>query len=120
MKTLFSRDSTRYQQCYHSWMRQLITRISDDLHARLKKKAKAEGKSVNAVVTEVIEAALDSELTPAQRLRKRAKELGILAEVPQLDEEPTMSRDDFIESTKGMGPFLSEILEQQRRREWER
>lgn len=35
-------------------MRQMITRLDDDLHEALKRKAKAEGKSLNTLVIETL------------------------------------------------------------------
>ena len=88
-------------------MRQLITRVDDDLHARLKAKAKAEGRSLNALVNEVLQKAAAEELTTEEKLRRRAEELGIEL-IPwgvPIDDE-----DEFIESTRGMGTASQEIL----------
>lgn len=88
-------------------MRQLITRVDDDLHARLKAKAKAEGRSLNALVNEVLQKAAAEELTTEEKLRRRAEELGIEL-IPwglPIDDE-----DEFIESSRGMGTASQEIL----------
>src|SRR5579884_3129290 len=45
-------------KCYHGCVRQLITRLDDDLHARLRERAAAEGRSVNALVVEILAAAV--------------------------------------------------------------
>lgn len=88
-------------------MRQLIARIDDGLHARLKARAKAEGRSLNAVVTEALEKATVDELTPRERLRRRAEELGIelIPWGPSMEETKA-----FIRSTKGTGTVSQEIL----------
>ena len=93
--------------CYLDGMRQLIARVDDDLHARLKAKAKAEGRSLNALVNEALKAVAAEEETPTLRLRRRAAELGIelIPWGPAIDDE-----DDFIASTKGMGTASQEIL----------
>ncbi len=88
-------------------MRQLIARVDDDLHARLKAKAKAEGRSLNALVNEALQAVAAEEETAHQRLHRRAAELGIelIPWGPSIDGE-----NDFIASTKGMGTASQEIL----------
>ena len=40
-------------------MKQMITRLDDDLHEALKRKAKAEGKSLNAFVVETLGGQVD-------------------------------------------------------------
>lgn len=88
-------------------MRQLIARVDDDLHARLKAKAKAEGRSLNALVNEVLHAVAAEEETPQQRLRRRAAQLGIeLIPFGPSDER----LDEFIASTKGIGTASQEII----------
>ncbi|MBW3575018.1 MAG: toxin-antitoxin system HicB family antitoxin [Actinobacteria bacterium] len=88
-------------------MRQLITRVDDDLHARLKAKAKGEGRSLNALVNEVLQKAAAEELTPEEKLRRRAEELGIEL-IPW--GVPVDDEDEFIESSRGMGTASQEIL----------
>jgi len=44
--------------CYHEPFRQLISRIDDALHARLKARAAADGRSMNGVVVEALEVAV--------------------------------------------------------------
>lgn len=58
-------------------MRQLIARIDDDLHARLKERAAKEGRSMNALVTEVLVASVEVPEDPQAELRRRAKKHGI-------------------------------------------
>lgn len=88
-------------------MRQLIARVDDDLHARLKAKAKTEGRSLNALVNEVLQAVAAEEETPQERLRRRAAKLGIEL-IPWGPSDDRL--DEFIESTKGMGTISQEIL----------
>ncbi len=42
-------------------MRQLIARVEDGLHARLRAKAAAEGRSLNKLVAEALEASLETD-----------------------------------------------------------
>ncbi len=93
-------------------MRQLITRIDDALHARLKTRARDEGRSVNGLVTEILEGALPDE-TPRERLRRRLKAEGRLVELevpenaPSLEEVREMLRGDA-------GKAVLEALEEDR------
>lgn len=94
-------------------MKQLITRIDDDLHARLKKRAVSESRSVNSIVTEAIESAVEPE-DPREWLRKRAAARGIkFVERPGKPITPE-KRAALLEKTRGLGPVLSEMLEQDR------
>lgn len=73
-------------------MRQMITRLDDDLHEALKLKAKTEGKSLNAFVLETLSRTIspeDAQAAFVEQLRAR----GLLlereptgGEVPTLDE----------------------------------
>lgn len=96
-------------------MKQLIARIDEDLHARLKARAASEGRTLNAMVTEALEQVAPREETPRQRLMRRAREEGIDlvfsdAEPPDPDE-----RERIIEMTRGLGPFIDEFLDEDRR-----
>lgn len=63
-------------------MAQLTIRADEDLVDRIRKWARAEGKSMNSYVTSVLDAATDPELaTPeANRTRERLRKAGILWE----------------------------------------
>lgn len=80
-------------------MRQLIARIDDSLHARLKRRARDEGRSVNTLVTEILERAVP-DVSPGARLRRRLREAGLLAEIkvppdaPGRDEVQAMLRGE--------------------------
>jgi plasmid stability protein len=93
-------------------MRQLITRIDDALHARLKERAAAEGRSVNALVTEMIENGVSAD-DERRRWKARLKAEGRLVVPTPLWPVPA-SRDEAIETTRGWGTSVSEELEKQR------
>ncbi len=73
-------------------MRQMITRLDDDLHEALKRKAKTEGRSLNALVIDVLSRSVtpeDAQVAFVEELRAR----GLLLEreppggaVPTLEE----------------------------------
>lgn len=62
-------------------MRQVITRMDERLHRRLKERAAVEGRSMNAVVTELLEKGLSADDERA-RFRARVKAMGLLYEPP--------------------------------------
>lgn len=88
-------------------MRQLITRIDDDLHARLKQRAADEGRSVNDLVTQVLNQALERRAA-RERLRERARRAGLLFEPPSPDVEAPL--DAALAATRGAGPAFSVAL----------
>jgi len=95
-------------------MRQLITRIDDHLHERLKRVAKHQGRSVNSLVTETLSKAvddLDQPETPAELKRRLLKEGR--AVVPPQPDHP-VDREAAIAATKGWGTIVSEQLERDR------
>jgi plasmid stability protein len=94
-------------------VRQLIARIDDELHRRLKARAGVEGRSVNALVTEALSAAVAGSDERA-RVRSRAAAEGLLVE--PLPEGPVPSRRAAIEATRGAGTAASEALEAERSR----
>lgn len=93
-------------------MRQLIARIDDDLHARLKQRARDEGRSLNALVGEILTEAVERD-DPRARLRARMKAMGMLIELPT-PEGDVPSLDEVIESTRGAGRVISEAIEAER------
>jgi antitoxin FitA len=90
-------------------MRQLITRIDEALHRRLKQRAAAEGRSVNSLVTDLLRAGLDDR---QGAFREKLRAEGLLTEAET--NEPLLSRDEVIESTRGWGRAVSEALEADR------
>jgi plasmid stability protein len=92
-------------------VRQLITRIDEDLHRRLKERAAVERRSVNALVTDVLTSAVAGPDTPA-RVKERARALG-LAVVPDMPPD-VLSREAALALTRGFGTAVSDALEAER------
>ena len=90
----------------------MITRLDDDLHARLKERAAAENRSVNDLVVESLRAMLDVKVTRAA-FRERVRAAGKLVTPPRPTE--STSREAVIASTRGWGTSASEALEEERR-----
>jgi plasmid stability protein len=94
-------------------VRQLITRIDDRLHRRLKDRAAVEGRSMNALVTELLSTAVSGSDERAH-LRSRMGTAGLQV-VPRPARRPP-SRKAAIASTRGAGRSASEALAAERRR----
>jgi plasmid stability protein len=104
-------DSMIARLCYHSPMRQLITRIDDELHEHLKRTAADQGRSVNALVTGILRAAI-SPADARTRVRDRLERHGLRI-VPHTPGR-LPSRDAAIASTRGAGRAASTALADER------
>jgi plasmid stability protein len=97
-------------------MRQLLLRVPDEVHRRLTARAARDGRSVNSVATEILDAAADAdEGDRRERLRARAATLGILRATPA---QPVTAarRRRVVASTRGIGPVLDQLLAEERER----
>jgi plasmid stability protein len=95
-------------------MRQLIARIDDSLHARLKARARDEGRSVNKLVTGILEQAVPDE-SPREHLRRRLRADGRLVELDVPSNAP--SREEVVEMLRGdAGRAVLEAFEEDRKR----
>lgn len=91
-------------------MRQMIVRLDDDLHARLKQRAAEEHSSVNAVAVEAFEAFVARTETPRQRLARKAKRLGIRVVEPRPGTPPfDLERHNALRAE--LPPGLGEIVD---------
>jgi antitoxin FitA len=92
----------------------LITRLDEGLHERLKARAAAEGRSMNALVNEI----LDSGLTGTDEQSRLDAYLKATAKrfVPPAPRRPLPPRDEVIASTRGSGTAVSEALDDDRSR----
>ena len=98
-------------------MRQLLLRVPDELHARLAARAAREGRSVNQVAGEILDAAADADRGDARsRLRARAAANGSLAPVVNVKPLTAEARAAAIASTRGLGPFVDAYFEAERDR----
>ena len=94
-------------------MRQLIARIDDELHSRLKARAAAERRSVNSLVRELLEREVPAR-TRKEQFRARVEAAGLLAEVPPPAKRPP-SRDQVMKWLRGdAGRAVIEALEADR------
>lgn len=93
-----------------------MLRVPDDLHRRIAARAAREGRSVNQVASEILDAAADADRGDRQsQVRARARALGILREVPAAPTTPEQRRA-AIESMRGLGRAVIDELEADRNR----
>ncbi len=92
-------------------MRQLLARIDEELHARLKERAAAEGSSLNSLVVSILRAATIEETTPAG-VRDRARRTGRLQVPPRPSYVPSWA--EITEATSGAGKAVSDALAAER------
>ncbi|MBK1785710.1 toxin-antitoxin system HicB family antitoxin [Prauserella cavernicola] len=89
-------------------MKQLIARIDDDLHAKVKAKAAAEGRSVNDLVTGLLEAAVQEDESPREWHRRMVAEGKAVAFEP---DSPAPGRQQLAALMRGTGTAVSEALD---------
>jgi hypothetical protein len=98
-------------------VKQLILRVSPELHRRIKARAEREGTSVNAWVTDLLHVSVDADIGDRQaEVRARAATLGMLVRVdaPPIDE--ATYRQGLAE-LREIAPDVVRILEEDRNRE---
>ncbi|MEV6640170.1 toxin-antitoxin system HicB family antitoxin [Amycolatopsis sp. NPDC051371] len=89
-------------------MKQLITRIDDELHARLKARAEAEGRSMNDLVTEALRGVVAKTETRAEWKRRLIAEGKLMTFEPE-GEAP--GHDELERLSRGWGTAVSEALD---------
>jgi antitoxin FitA len=90
---------------YHLRVKQLIARIDDDLHRRLKERAAAQDRSLNDLVAGVLAAAVEDD---TETVRRRIARSGLRV-LPPRPAVPR-SRKVAIEGRRGQGTPVSEAL----------
>jgi hypothetical protein len=96
-------------------MKQLILRVSEDLHRRIAARADREGMSMNAWLNHIVGATVDADIAEDRqaRLTAKAAALGILARI----EAPPMSEEDRREGRailEELAPEIVRIIEEDR------
>jgi plasmid stability protein len=96
-------------------VKQLILRVSDDLHRRIAARAAREGRSVNAWASSLLDAAVDADIAGDRQARANAKAamLGMLVtiDVPEVDEATRRRGRKALEE---LAPEMVRILEEDR------
>jgi plasmid stability protein len=97
-------------------MKQMLLRVPDEVHRRLAARAARDGRSVNALATEILDAAADADEGDRRaRLRARAAVLG-LSRATQFPSVGQARRRRIVASTKGTGAILDRLLAEERDR----
>jgi len=95
-------------------VKQLIARIDDELHARIKAKAADEGRTMNEVVVRALEGATLDRLDESDRLLWTLEQAGLLSPIPAPPDGPVPTLDELLERNRGSGPALTDALRQER------
>jgi plasmid stability protein len=94
----------------------MLLRVPEDIHRRLSARAAREGRSLNAVATEILDAAADADSGDRRaQLRAAAAAAGTLRTTNVPPVSPARRRR-ITESTRGLGPQLDRLLAQERDR----
>jgi plasmid stability protein len=91
-------------------VKQMLLRVPEDVHRRLIARAARDGRSMNALATEILDAATDIDGGDRRaRLAARAASLGVLRGTLAA---PVSARERrrVLDSTRGIGPVLDELL----------
>lgn len=91
-------------------MKQLISRIEDDLHRRLKEVAAREHRSVNDLVIEVLGLVVNDD---AASVRRRLNRSGLRI-IPPRQPDPPPSLESVLKASRGVGVAVSEALQEER------
>jgi plasmid stability protein len=94
-------------------MAQVIIRLDDELHAGLKRRARAEGRSMNALATEVLRRAVEGPVSARATLRARLRGEGRLVEPSALAEDPP-DHAELAARLRQDGVRLSDLVESDR------
>ncbi len=97
-------------------VKQLLLRVPEGLHRRLAARAAREGRSVNAVATEILDAAAEADRGDRRaRLRAAAAAAGTL-QGTQARRVSAQRRSRIIDSTRGLGQQVDRLLAEERER----
>jgi plasmid stability protein len=97
-------------------MKQLLLRVPEDIHRRLTARAAREGRSVNAVATEILDAAADADSGDRRaQLRAAAAAAGTLRTVSARPVSAAR-RQRITDATSGLGPQVDRLLAHERER----
>jgi plasmid stability protein len=97
-------------------LKQLLLRVPEDVHRRLAARARREGRSVNAVATEILDAAAAGDQGDRRaRLRAAAAAAGTLRSVDARSVSAARRRR-IVGSTRGLGAQVDRLLAEERER----
>jgi plasmid stability protein len=95
-------------------MKQLLLRVPDELHRRLADRARHEGRSVNAIATEMLDTSVAAESGSARDvLRARAAARGLLRTLAAPASEPP-SIEEVVTAFRKVRLTATELVDEQR------
>jgi plasmid stability protein len=98
-------------------MRQLLLRVPEELHRRLAARAQREGRSVNALATEILGTSVDTDIGSAgDVVRARAAAAGLLRVVEAPPPEATASREEVHRLLADAALSAEQLIDEQRGR----
>ncbi len=97
-------------------MKQLLLRVPEEVHRRLGARAAREGRSINAVATEILDAAADADQGDRRdRLRAKAAAAGMLRQAPARGVSLARRRR-ILDATRGLGLLADRLIADERNR----
>jgi plasmid stability protein len=97
-------------------VKQLLLRVPEDLHRRLTARAARQGRSLNAIATEILDAAADADAGDrTAQVRAAAAAAGMLHTIEAQPVTPA-ERARIIATTRGLGPIADQLLAEERDR----
>lgn len=98
-------------------VKQILLRVPEELHRRLVARAASEGRSLNVLATEILDAAAEADSGERQaRVRAAAAAAGTLRATAARPMSPARRRR-VIASTHGLGAQLDRLLDEGRERQ---
>ena len=95
-------------------MRQMLLRVPDELHHRLAARAKSEGRSVNAIATEMLDTSVAATSgSPRDIVRARAAARGLLRTL-DLKAVNAPSHEGALRMLEGLTLTADELIDEQR------
>jgi plasmid stability protein len=95
-------------------VKQLLLRVPDELHQRLADRARHEGRSVNAIATEMLDTSVAAESgSPRDVLRARAAARGLLRNVAAPASAPP-SIEVVVKAFRNVRLTAEELIDEQR------
>ena len=95
-------------------MRQLLARVDDALHERVKAKARLQQCTMNDVVVRALEEATQDLLEEGERLLQVLDAYDLLAPPPKIPASDVPTLEDLLQRNQGSGTALSDALAEER------
>lgn len=95
-------------------MRQLLLRVPDELHRRLAARAEREGRSVNALATEILGTSVDADTGSARDVvRARAVARGVFRPAPA-PAQTAPDRAELLDQLRSVRLTAAQLIDEER------